>query len=77
MMEEFEQMSLTEASFEPYRIKNKIRLIELFGGIGVQAGIYGNKCIADNLISPTFKQFKKESEEYFESHKGMAKGETK
>jgi hypothetical protein len=23
MMEEFEQMSLTEASFEPYRIKNK------------------------------------------------------
>jgi hypothetical protein len=37
MMEEFEQMSLTEASFEPYRIKNKIRLIELFGGIGAQA----------------------------------------
>ena len=36
-MEEFEQMSLTEASFEPYRIKNKIRLIELFGGIGAQA----------------------------------------
>ena len=43
----------------------------------VQAGIYGNKCIADNLISPTFKQFKKEAEEYFESHKGMAKGEVK
>ena len=36
-MEEFEQMSLIEASFEPYRIKNKIRLIELFGGIGAQA----------------------------------------
>ena len=43
----------------------------------VQAGIYGSKCIADSLISPNFKWFKKEAEEYFDSHKGMAKGEAK
>ena len=36
-MEEFEQMGLFEATYEPYVIKNKIRLIELFGGIGSQA----------------------------------------
>ena len=36
-MEEFEQMGLLEATYEPFVIKNKIRLIELFGGIGSQA----------------------------------------
>ena len=36
-MEEFEQMGLLEATYEPFAIKNKIRLIELFGGIGSQA----------------------------------------
>lgn len=36
-MEEFEQMGLFEATYEPFAIKNKIRLIELFGGIGSQA----------------------------------------
>ena len=33
-MEEFEQMGLLEATYEPFVIKNKIRLIELFGGNG-------------------------------------------
>ena len=32
-----EQMNLFEVLYEKYQIKNRIRLIELFGGIGSQA----------------------------------------
>jgi len=36
-MSEFEQMSLTEATFNHFAVNSKIRLIELFGGIGAQS----------------------------------------